>query len=170
MNPSIQYNLILNSINRREKIYQEIKSHPKYKELLDIINSNSSLNKEYVILFRYYKIKYLPEKKKKKILLQRTFLDANNSTLFNFLDKGIGNDFRPGGLIQICLSLNLSFDESFDLFLACGRNLTSDAPIPNLCYNILKDFCERNDIDCLRKLTEIDNICKKSGYPNFITR
>lgn len=171
MNYTIQYNTILNSIKRREKIFHEIKTNPKYKELLDILNSNSSLNKEYVLLFRYYMLKYLPKTKKKKKLLDKTFLDSNNSTLFKFLDKGEGTDFRPSGLIQICISLDLSYEESFDLFMACGRNLTSDSPITTICDKILKNFCKKSsDLDCLSRLIEINDYCEKNDFKNFIAK
>lgn len=158
----------MNSINRRKKIFNEIKNNPKYKELCDILNSNSSLNKEYILLFRYYMLKYLPEKKPKKILLERTLLDNNNSTLFNFLHKGIGHDFKQGGLIQICISLNLSYEESFDLFASCGCDLTAHVPISTLCNDILKKYCKKNYENCLKKIIEIDEYCTKLGYPNFI--
>lgn len=163
-----QYNLILTSIQRRKNIYQEIHTSQKYKELLTIINSDSCLNKEYIILFRYYMIKYLPEKKPKKILLERTLLDNNNSTLFNFLHKGMGRDFKAGGLIQLCMAFNLSYEESFDLFIVCGCDLTADVPISSLCNDILKKYCKKNYENCLKKIIEIDEYCTQLGYPNFI--
>ena len=170
MNPSIQYNLILNSINRRQKIFQEIKTNPIYKELLTIINSDSCLNKEYIILFRYYMIKYLPEKKPKKILLEHTLLDNNNSTLFNFLHKGTGHDFKEGGLIQICMSLDLSYAEAFDLFISCGCDLTADTPIQTLCNDVLRIYCKKDFANCLTKIIDIDEYCTKRGFPYFICK
>lgn len=165
-----QYSLILNSIQRRKTIFQEIHKSSKYKELLTIVNSDSCLNKEYIILFHYYIIKYLPEKKKKKALLECTLLDNNNSTLFDFLHKGTGHDFKPGGLIQICMSLDLSYEEAFDLFISCGYDLTADTPIPTLCNDVLRIYCKKDFASCLTKIIDIDEYCTKHGFPYFICK
>lgn len=114
-------------------------------------------------------IKYLPEKKPKKILLERTLLD-NNSTLFNFLHKGTGHDFKEGGLIQICISLNLSYEESFDLFSSCGLNLTADTPISTLCNDVLRIYCKKYFASCLTKIIDIDEYCTNRGFSNFICK
>lgn len=110
--------LEINSIIRNAKLIE------RYKK--DIINGNrKDLGREpYALVFEALVLKYLPKVKTQKEFKEKARF-ATDKTFKKFVQGKYCNiaELDSRILIQICLGLTFTREESYDFFYVCGQNL-----------------------------------------------